>query len=176
MQMISNRDAYRARKPAGEVTAAYEDAGLFKTAICELMVEFIPLTRRNDRHDLVVRGFVDRKTEVDFFFAGRRVADVGPLEAQLKALMSIARQKAANSDRKPPEVEKIRLPLRVEGAWRRALQRDDSGWETGTYHFVVARWSLLDNDGNVVSFGEAPVFEPGVRDRMVAFKAARPVE
>jgi hypothetical protein len=46
--------------------------------------------------------------------------------------------------------------VRVEGAWRRTLQRDESGWETGTYHFVVARWSLLDKDGNTVSFGEAP--------------------
>ena len=95
--------------------------------------------RRNDRQDLIVRGFVDRKTEIDVFFAGRRASEVGPLEKQLKAMMSHARKQAADVGAKPPDVAKIRLPLRAEGAWRRSLQRDDSGWETGSYHFVVAR-------------------------------------
>ncbi|MGA9251210.1 MAG: hypothetical protein WBV71_02055 [Roseobacter sp.] len=143
------------RRPAHEVTASYEDAGLFKTAICQLMLELIPQMRRNDRQDLIVRGFVDRKTEIDVFFAGRRTAEVGPLEKQLKAMMTHARNLAAENDAKPPDVTNIRLPLRAEGAWRRSLQRDDSGWETGTYHFVVARWSLLDKEGQTVSFGEA---------------------
>jgi len=143
------------RRPAHEVTASYEDAGLFKTAICQLMLELIPQMRRNDRQDLIVCGFVDRKTEIDVFFAGRRASEVGPLEKQLKAMMSHARKQAADVGAKPPDVAKIRLPLRAEGAWRRSLQRDDSGWETGSYHFVVARWSLLDRDGQTVSFGEA---------------------
>ena len=120
------------------------------------------LTRRNERDDLIVRGFVDRKTETDIFFAGRRVAEVGPLEQQLKALMAHARRKAAETGSAPPDVEKIRLPVRAEGAWRRSLQSDDSGWVTGTYHFVVARWSLLDKQGNTVTFGEPPVvYTPG---------------
>ncbi|MEE4189215.1 MAG: hypothetical protein V2I76_12295 [Roseobacter sp.] len=156
--MLSNskRDLYQTRRPAHEVTAAYEDAGLFKTAICQQMLELIPQMRRNDRGDLIVRAFVDRKIEIDVFFAGRRAAETGPLENQLKALMSHARKQAADTGAKLPDVTLIRLPTRVEGAWRRSLQRDDSGWETGTYHFVVARWSLLDKDGKTVSFGEAP--------------------
>ena len=60
------------RKTSVEITPVYEDAGLFKTAICDLMLELIPQVRRNDREDLIVRGFVDRKTEIDVFFAGRR--------------------------------------------------------------------------------------------------------
>ncbi|MGA9411054.1 MAG: hypothetical protein WBV78_11500 [Roseobacter sp.] len=155
MFSYSKRDLYQMRRPAHEVTASYEDAGLFKTAICQLMLELIPQMRRNDRQDLIVRGFVDRKTEIDVFFAGRRTAEVGPLEKQLKAMMTHARNLAAENDAKPPDVTNIRLPLRAEGAWRRSLQRDDSGWETGTYHFVVARWSLLDKEGQTVSFGEA---------------------
>ena len=157
MLSYSKNEMYQSRRNASEVTPAYEDAGLFKTAICQQMLELIPLMRRNSRDDLIVRGFVDRKTEIDIFFAGRRTAEVGPLEAQLKALMSIARKKAAAAGARPPEVEKIRLPVRVEGAWRRSRQIDDSGWETGSYHFVVARWSLLDKDGSTVSFGEPPV-------------------
>ncbi len=156
MFSYSKRDLFQSRLPVHEVSASYEDAGLFRTALCQLMLELIPQMRRNDRQDLVVRGFVDRKTEIDVFFAGRRAAEVGPLERQLKALMTHARQQAASAGAKPPDVAKVRLPLRAEGAWRRSLHRDDSGWETGSYHFVVARWSLLDKDGNTVSFGEAP--------------------
>lgn len=152
----SKKAMFYARKSSGEVTAAYEDAGLFKTAICQLMLELLPLTRRNDRDDLIVRALVDRKIEIDVFFAGRRTAETGPMEKQLKAMMQHARKKASDTDRPPPDPTKIRLPVRVEGAWRRSLQRDDSGWVTGSYHFVVARWSLLDKDGNTVSFGEPP--------------------
>ena len=157
MFSYSKNDLYHNREPASGITPFYEDAGLFKTALCDMMLELIPQIRRNDRQDLIVRGFVDRKTEIDVFFAGRRASDVGPLEAQLKSLMSRARQKAVETNAPPPDVEKIRLPVRAEGSWRRSLQRDESGWETGTYHFVVARWSLLDRDGNTVSFGERPV-------------------
>lgn len=134
-----------------------EDAGLFKTALCEVMLELMPLTRRNNRNDLVVRGFIDRKTEIEVFFAGRRVQQVAPMEAQLKALMSHARKQAEAAGAPPPDVEKIRLPVRAQGAWRRTRVRDESGWETGSYHFVVARWSLLDREGNSVAFGEPPL-------------------
>ena len=143
------------------MTSSYEDSGLFRTAICQLMLELIPQMRRNDRQDLIVRGFVDRKIEIDVFFAGRRVSEVGPLEKQLKAMMTHARKTASDHGAKPPDVTNIRLPVRAEGAWRRSQQRDDSGWETGTYHFVIARWSLLDKDGQTVSFGEAPANDRG---------------
>jgi hypothetical protein len=148
---------HQTRKPPSEVTPLYEDTGLFKTAVRDMMLELIPQIRRNDRQDLIVRGFVDRKTEIDVFFAGRRAAEVGPLENQLKALMAYARKTASAEGSEAPNVTKIRLPVRVEGAWRRSRQRDDSGWETGSYHFVVSRWSLLDQKGNTVTFGEKPV-------------------
>lgn len=157
MLSYSRNEKYQSRRNASEVTDAYEDAGLFKTAICQQMLELIPQMRRNSRDDLIVRGFVDRKTEIDIFFAGRRRAEAGPLEAQLKALMSIARKKASDAGARPPDVDKVRLPIRVEGAWRRSRQIDENGWETGSYHFVVARWSLLDKDGSTVSFGEPPM-------------------
>lgn len=152
-----NRIALRHRKPPHEVTDASEDAGLFPTAICQTMVELIPQTRRNDRGDLIIRGFVDRKFEIDVFFAGRRVSEVGPLEAQLKALLRAARAIAVAADNPPPKVETLRLPVRVEGAWRRTAKRDETGWETSAHHLVAARWSLLDQNGNTVSFGQKPV-------------------
>lgn len=157
MYSYPKRDLYHQRTHQSEVTPAFEDSGLFKTALCDMMLELIPQTRHNEREDLIVRGFVDRKTEIDIFFAGRRTAETGPLVAQLKAIMSQARKKAEAAGNPPPAVENLRLPVRVEGAWRRSLQLDDGGWVTGTYHFVVARWSLLDNAGNTVTFGEKPL-------------------
>jgi hypothetical protein len=163
MQSRSKGDVFHQRRPASEVTPVEEDAGLFKTALCDMMVELIPQTRRNDRDDLIIRGFVDRKTEVDIFFAGRRTALVAPLETQLKALLAHARKLAAERNGPPPDIEKIRLPVRVQGAWRRSRVRDENGWETGTYHFVVARWSLLDREGSTVTFGEPPlVYRPSI--------------
>lgn len=151
------RTTLRQRKPSHQGDDASEDAGLFQTPICQVMVELIPQTRRNERGDLVVRGYVDRKFEIDVFFVGRRTAEAGPLESQLKALLRAARTIAVAADNTVPKIETLRLPVRVEGAWRRSMKRDDSGWETSTHHLVAARWSLLDHDGNTVSFGKPPV-------------------
>lgn len=157
MLPLSKNDPYNDLTSGSGVSPFYEDSGLFRTALCDMMLELVPLTNRNDRKDLIVRGFVDRKNEIDVLFAGRRAAYVGPLEEQLKALMGKARHQSRLREAAPPDVSKIRLPIRVEGAWRRTLHRDDSGWETGTYHFVVARWCLLDKNGETVTYGEAPV-------------------
>ena len=146
--------ALRQRRPPHQVDDVGEDAGLFQTALCEVMVELIPQTRRSDRDDLIVRGFVDRKFEIDVFFAGRRAAEVGPLETQLKALLRAARTIATAANSPPPKIEHLRLPVRVEGAWRRSMKRDEAGWETSTHHLVAARWSLLDQSGKTISFGQ----------------------
>jgi hypothetical protein len=138
------------------VTPAYEDAGLFRTALRETVLELIPQVRRNDRNDFIVRGFIDRTSEVDIWIAGRRAREVGPLERQLKALVNAARGKASGAVGAQPAVHQQCLPVRALGAWRRSATRDDSGWETGSYHFVVARWSFVDAEGKPQAFGEMP--------------------
>lgn len=150
------KDKFQVRRASSSVSEKDEDTGLFATQLCQIMVELIPQSRRNDRNDLVIRGFVDRKFEIDVYFAGRRTAEAGPLEAQLKALLRAARAIAQAARNNPPAIETLRLPVRIEGAWRRTRKRDESGWETGSYHFVAARWSLLDQDGKTISFGKAP--------------------
>ena len=152
-----HRIQLRQRKPPHQVDEATEDAGLFTTALCQVMVELIPQSRLNDRGDLIVRGYVDRKFEIDVFFAGRRTAAAGPLEAQLRALLRAARTIASAAGNANPKTETLRLPVRIEGSWRRSMKRDHTGWETSTHHLVAARWSLLDQDGKTVSFGEAPM-------------------
>ena len=154
MVLPSANDSFQIRRAAFSVTEQEEDAGLFHSELCQIMVELIPQTRRNGRGDVIIRGFVDRKHEVDVVFAGRRAAQASALEGQLKALLRAARTIAKAADNTPPQIETLRLPVRIEGAWRRAAKRDETGWETSSYHFIAARWSLLDRHGNVVAFGK----------------------
>lgn len=145
------------RKPASEVTPDYEDAGLFKNKVGQLSVELVPQMMRNGRNDLVVRGFVNRTIEIEVAFAGRRVKETGPLETRLRALLTRAMKIAAATGEPEPDIDHIRLPLLIEGAWRPRFKRDQTGWETRSYYLFAARWSVLDDAGNTVSFGARPI-------------------
>ena len=145
------------RRPASEVTPEYEDSGLFKNKVGQISVELVPQMMRNGRNDLVVRGFVNRTIEIEVAFAGRRVKEVGPLEARLRALLPRAVKTAAATGGPDPDIDYIRLPVLIEGAWRPRFKRDQTGWETRSYYLFAARWSVLDDEGNTVSFGSPPI-------------------
>ncbi|WP_187432012.1 hypothetical protein ROLI_009840 [Roseobacter fucihabitans] len=145
------------RKPASEITPEYEDSGLFKSKVGQLAVELVPQMSRNSRNDLVVRGFANRTTEIEVAFAGRRVKEAGPLEARLNALMNKRIREAKALGEKAPDIDHVRLPVLIEGAWRPRFRRDQTGWETRSYYLFAARWSILDNEGNSVSFGSPPL-------------------
>ena len=150
-------EMHQNRRPAHEVTPASEDAGLFQNAISSLVVELVPQMRRNDRGDLIIRGFVNSKYDVDVFFAGRRARDAAPIERRLKTMLSRARSAAKAEGIQETDTDRIRWPIRAEGAWRRRVQRDEWGWETGTYHLVVSRWSYVDEDGMTTVCGAPPI-------------------
>ena len=154
MALPPANDSFQTRRSPSSVTEQEEDAGLFKSDLCQIMIELIPQTRRNGRGDVIIRGFADRKHEIDVVFAGRRAKQASALEDQLKALLRAARTIAKAAENIPPRIETLRLPVRVEGAWRRTANRDETGWEASSYHFIAARWSLLDRHGNVVAFGK----------------------
>ncbi|WP_206040794.1 hypothetical protein [Roseobacter ponti] len=164
--------AHHRRRPAHEITAEYEDAGLFRNALCDVIVRLTPQMRRNDRGDLVVRGFVDEKYEIDVLFAGRRTRDAIPLERRLRSLIAEARRLTPGQEVSP---DSVRLPVRVEGAWRKRLQRDASGWETGTHHLVAARWAMEAQTGSAMQFGEQVIGREG-RTGAPPPKAARSAE
>ncbi|WP_299965836.1 hypothetical protein [uncultured Roseobacter sp.] len=145
------------RKPPSEITPEYEDAGLFKNKVGQISVELVPQMTRNSRNDLVVRGFVNRTIEIEVAFAGRRVKEVGPLETYLKAVRSKAVKAAKAKGLPEPDIDRMRLPVLIEGAWRPRFQRDQAGWETRSYYLFAARWSVLDGEGNTVSFGSRPL-------------------
>ncbi|GFE48384.1 hypothetical protein So717_01370 [Roseobacter cerasinus] len=148
--------SYR-RKPASEVTPEYEDSGLFKNKVGQLQVELVPQMMINGRNDLVVRGFVNRNINIEVAFAGRRVKEAGPLEARLKQVRAKAIKEAAAQGKPPPEIDHLRLPVLIEGAWRPRFKRDQAGWETRSYYLFAARWSILGDDGSTVSFGSKPL-------------------
>jgi hypothetical protein len=155
-----SRFEHTPRKPLSEVTADREDAALFQGKLVQLTVELVPQMRRTEHNDLIVRGFASGHHAVEIHFAGRRAKDAGPLEARLRALLMKARQNAKANGMPAPEVDHIRCPVRVEGAWRPQFSRDESGWETRTYHLVAARWSMADKDGNVGFYGITPQVMP----------------
>ncbi|WP_299405929.1 hypothetical protein [uncultured Roseobacter sp.] len=139
------------------MTPEYEDSGLFKSKVGQISVELVPQMTRNSRNDLVVRGFANRTIEIEVAFAGRRVKEAGPLEARLRAMLSNAVRASSAAGADAPDIDYIRLPVLIEGAWRPRFRRDQTGWETRSYYLFAARWSILDDEGNTVSFGSPPL-------------------
>ena len=92
---------------------------------------------------------------IDVVFAGRRTKQADLLLKKLQFLWTQANRKTAPGD-EPPEVDTVRLPVRVEGSWRPRFERDDQGWETRTHQLFAARW-VLNHDGESKTFGEPPV-------------------
>ena len=146
------------RKPASEITPAYEDGGIFKNELVQLMVELVPLTAKNSRNDLIVKGFVDGNSAIEVVFPGRRKVQAKPVVALLQAKLTHARKVAARTGARV-DVDTLRYPARIEGSWRPRFKRDDNGWETRQFQLFAARWILKDLNGKAITFGEMKVRE-----------------
>lgn len=147
----------QARLNRASVTPSYEDAGLFRAGVCTVDVTLVPLIRRNRRSDIVVTGYVNETREMTVLFAGRRAADVAPALAQLKKMGADMRKAAAQSQQPGPRIDQIRLPIRIEGTWRKLMEVDETGWETRHYQLVAARWTYQALSGQTAAYGEKPV-------------------
>ncbi len=165
------------------VRPEYEDSGLFKRHPCIINVALVPQLSRSRRPDLIVRGLLECGTAVNVVFAGRRVKAAELIEAQLRKMLSIARDRASHNhtfhpdkreraskpgareratDRAEVDVDTIRLFVRVHGAWRSKFVRDDTGWETRNWQFFAAQWTMLDGFGVARQFGEPPYLSEDV--------------
>jgi len=151
------------RKPAHLITPAYEDNGLFKSPVRRVTVGLVPQLTRNNRQDLIVRGFVEPRIEVSVIFAGRRAKKAEHLEAGLRQLLFHAKAHATGWDQ--DMLDRTILPVRVEGVWRPRFRRDGGGWETRCYHLLAARWALIDGAGMTHLFGEGPVRAASAGDK-----------
>ncbi|WP_306121175.1 hypothetical protein [Roseovarius sp. MMSF_3359] len=149
---------FERRKPASEITPAYEDRGIFKNDIVQLIVNLVPLTAKNSRNDLIVKGFIEGNSAIEVVFPGRRTIQAKPIVALLQAKLTHAR-KVAEKAGTTVDVNTLRYPARIEGSWRPKFTRDDNGWETRQHQLFAARWVLKDLDGNAVTFGEMTIKE-----------------
>jgi hypothetical protein len=146
------------RSPTQNITPKSEDTGLFKKDLGQFAVALVPHMKRSSRGDLVIRGYLNGTSEVYVIFAGRRAKEAVPVENRLKAMFVKATEEALKARKMPPEVNKIRLPVNVEGAWRSRFQRDVSGWDHRSFQFLASRWAFLDADG-VTNLGGRPPFK-----------------
>ena len=144
------------RKPARLVTPAYEDSGIFKNSVGTFSVELVPMFGENMRRDLVIKGYLDGAIAVDVVFPGRRKVQADPVREQLRSLLARSGATACYANA-GLEVDAVRLPASVEGAWRPRFRRDDQGWETRRHQLYVARWMIKDPDGMSHFFGSPVV-------------------
>ena len=137
------------------VTPRYEDAGLFRNDLCSLNVTLLPEPTRNDRHDVIFDGLIDKAYRVPVFFAGRRA----PMAALLE---DAARRIPVPEDDAPDAPMPFRmtrpgLAVRIDGAWRRLVGEDALGFARVTHQFVAAVWTISTGGGATLQFGVPPV-------------------
>jgi len=138
------------RRPAAEITPALEDAGLFPAPPKGMDVELVPQMARNQRGDVMVRAFVGARQPVIVVFAGLRAPQARQVELRLAQVLGQARARRGAG----VEVDSVRLPIWVEGAWRRRFIRDVAGWQEGEHHLIAACWTLPDPPRAPLFFGE----------------------
>lgn len=147
------------RKNPADITPEYEDAGLFANGTCDVTVHLIPIIRRNGRRDIIVTGIVATDREVSVNFPGRRKDAASPIVSHLETIRNQTRQRAAQQGLTAPPLKDMRVPVRVEGTWRKHVVADADGWETRSYELMAARWAIVDKTGASVQYGEPPVFK-----------------
>ena len=129
---------------------------MFRLEPVQLTVELVPLIASTSRQDVLIKGYIGGEGPVDVVFAGRRARQVKPLLTMLQEKLRRARTAAEKPDLAADSM-KLRQPVRIEGSWRPRFSRDDQGWETRELQLLVARWMVLDKNGERVTFGESPV-------------------
>lgn len=142
------------RKQQEDISPRYEDTGLYNNALVVSKVELVPMMTRNNRRDLVVRGYVQGQSEVSVVFPGRRAREVAPLQLRLQSMLERYRKEAQTVDE--TDIDTLRLPVTVQGRWRSHFQRDKSGWQTRGYQLVAAQWGMINEMGEAVFYGEPP--------------------
>lgn len=144
------------RRQSNLISPQYEDKGIFKTELGQYAVQLVPLFARNQRDDVMIKGYIDGESAIDVVFAGRRAAMVEPLVNMLRLLWASATQSAA-STQSLPKVDEVLFAVRVEGVWRPRFERDDQGWQTRQLQLYAARWAMVDRQGKPAFFGEYPL-------------------
>ncbi len=121
-----------------------EDIGLFKTGVVDVRLDLSPSRRHSSRGDLICIGFFEN-TEVEVVFPGRRCEDARPLESELGRIARRARTRSA-----------ARMPFQARGVWRARIMESDEVEVKRIYQFLVAEWTLRNDDGLLTTYGAPP--------------------
>lgn len=158
--MNPSRTTFVERRDRALLTPEYEDAGLFKSDILRLDVELTPIIFRNSRQDVIVRCYHETERSFEVTFAGRRSQMATPLLASLEKMKSKMAAPDDDAADQHQDLTAMRVPIKVEGAWRRRFWTDHDGWLTRVHQFVAARWAVLDNAHKPVMYGIPPAIGP----------------
>ena len=148
------------RNIKSNVTADYEDRGLFKTSPSRLEVSLVPKIWNNNRDDILIRGLVFDEIEVEVLFAGRRRDAAAPLVEHIRTIWSKANHNQP-AGAAPVEIDDVRYPVLISGSWRVRFEMDKSDWQTRHYQLVVAHWSPANSDEDGAIVGEPPLIPDG---------------
>ena len=133
---------------------SYDDAGLFRSAIVQVVVWVTPEMRTTREGDLVLRGFVD-KNEIEVVFPGQRRSQASDLMRHLQQQLRLSRQDEVRRGRLM-STETVRQKLRIDGTWRVRLLAEINGMPVRRFQFVAARWRLRDERGIDHIYGHLP--------------------
>jgi len=94
----------------------------------------------------------------------------GPLIGNLDALKTSFVKQLKGKSVGALDLESLRIPIMIEGAWRRRHWINDDGWHCHVNQLVAARWSIQADDGRLLTFGVSPshavrIQSPVVGDR-----------
>ncbi|WP_425039060.1 hypothetical protein [Primorskyibacter sp. S187A] len=134
-----------------------EDIGIFKAPMTDVSVTVTPARARNNRGDVLLKGFVNGTSGMEVLFAGRRRAIAEPLVAHLNRRWAQMRRAAGSDKMDRIETSSVRIPIQVLGCWRTRFETEEDGWRSKIHQLVVAQWSLTTPDGQRVTHGEAPL-------------------
>ena len=135
------------------VSPQYEDAGLFKAEICSLNLSLRPGVMRNARDDVIFDGVIDGRYQAPVFFAGRRAGQAALVVEAMARLVRHMGQTGASA----AQIDAGVLPLQVDGAWRRVVQEDETGFARATHQFIAAAWTIGRGGDGAWRFGALPV-------------------
>lgn len=142
--MLNRRQGVELRGPE------YEDAGIYKEPVGVVRINLTSKISINGRKDVVIQAFAQSDVEVEVVFAGRRAAIAEPVVTAIQR-----RWKQMQSASKDAKMEDLRFPIQVVGSSRPRFETV-GGWLTRNYQLMVAQYSMFDENGKQLDFGEAP--------------------
>ncbi|NNE80921.1 MAG: hypothetical protein HKN18_11690 [Silicimonas sp.] len=124
---------------------AFDDAGLFRSGIVQVVVEVTPQSRTTRDGDLVVRGFVGKK-EIEVVFPGQRQLEAAPMIQRMHQRLQAKRRELVGAD--PLSiVSGLRQRLRIDGIWRVRMLAELNGMPVRRFQLVAARWRYRSAEG-----------------------------